>query len=182
MARAISTTRASFVCSIQAQLLSSPNNDGLEPNYLSCSANAHPNITDSCCSETFGGLVLSTQFWDTYTGLESTCQVLPKNTWSLHGLWPDFCNGSFTQYCDLKYALFPIALSIADFSQPTIRPLPLSKHHYRYSQRRSSSGLQRPQHLHFPRSLRKARPPSIHEQVLDQPRWTKRRLLGSRIQ
>jgi hypothetical protein len=75
----------------------------LETPYLSCSANAFPNITDSCCTETFGGLVLSTQFWDTYTGLESKGQLLPKNTWSLHGLWPDFCNGSFTQYCDLKF-------------------------------------------------------------------------------
>ena len=44
----------------------------------------------------------STQFWDTYTGLESSGQVLPKNSWTLHGLWPDFCNGSFTQYCDLS--------------------------------------------------------------------------------
>jgi hypothetical protein len=75
----------------------------LETPNLSCSAMAHPNVTDSCCTETFGGLVLSTQFWNTYTGFESQGQVLPKNTWTLHGLWPDFCNGSYTQYCDLKY-------------------------------------------------------------------------------
>jgi hypothetical protein len=31
--------------------------------------------------------VLSTQFWSTYTGLESQGQVLPKDTWSLHGLY-----------------------------------------------------------------------------------------------
>jgi hypothetical protein len=79
----------------------------LETPYLSCSKEAFPNKTDSCCTETFGGLVLSTQFWDTYTGLESQGQVLPKNTWTLHGLWPDFCNGSFTQYCDLKFVSFP---------------------------------------------------------------------------
>jgi ribonuclease T2 len=70
--------------------------------YLSCSANAQPNITDPCCVETYGGLVLSTQYWDTYTGLESQGQLMPRNTWTLHGQWPDFCNGSFTQYCDLK--------------------------------------------------------------------------------
>ncbi|KAH8700915.1 ribonuclease T2-like protein, partial [Talaromyces proteolyticus] len=57
---------------------------------------------DTCCSETFGGLFLSTQFWNTYTGLESEGQVLPANSWTLHGLWPDFCNGSYTQYCDLN--------------------------------------------------------------------------------
>jgi ribonuclease T2 len=60
-------------------------------------------MTDSCCTETYGGLVLATQFWSTYTGLESAGQVLPKDSWTLHGLWPDYCNGSYTQYCDLRY-------------------------------------------------------------------------------
>ncbi|KAI9934459.1 hypothetical protein ASPWEDRAFT_175188 [Aspergillus wentii DTO 134E9] len=68
----------------------------------SCSKNATLANVDTCCTETFGGLVMSTQFWDTYTGLESEGQVLPKNSWTLHGLWPDFCNGSYTQYCDLS--------------------------------------------------------------------------------
>lgn len=35
----------------------------LVPDYLSCSAMASPNRTDSCCVETFGGLVLATQVW-----------------------------------------------------------------------------------------------------------------------
>ncbi|ATZ49181.1 hypothetical protein BCIN_04g03620 [Botrytis cinerea B05.10] len=74
----------------------------LKTPYLSCSKNASPDLTDSCCTETFGGLILSTQFWDTYTGYESEGQLLPKNSWTLHGLWPDFCNGSYTQYCDLS--------------------------------------------------------------------------------
>jgi ribonuclease T2 len=68
---------------------------------LSCSKDAVPDKVDSCCSETFGGLVLSTQFWSTYTGLEDQGQLLPEDSWTLHGLWPDFCNGSYTQYCDL---------------------------------------------------------------------------------
>ncbi|KAI9744780.1 MAG: hypothetical protein M1818_001705 [Claussenomyces sp. TS43310] len=74
----------------------------LLPNYRSCSPKAQPNFTDSCCTETYGGLVLGTQFWDTYTGLESQGQKLPRDSWTLHGLWPDFCNGSYTQYCDLS--------------------------------------------------------------------------------
>lgn len=49
---------------------------------------------------------MSTQFWSTYTGLESVGQVLPKESWTLHGLWPDFCDGSYTQYCDLRYVRF----------------------------------------------------------------------------
>jgi hypothetical protein len=53
--------------------------------------------------------VLSTQFWDTYTGYESSGQLLPKDSWTLHGLWPDYCNGSYTQYCDLKW-VFPFTI------------------------------------------------------------------------
>ena len=60
---------------------------------LSCSADANPADVDTCCVETFGGLVLATQFWDTYTGLEAEGQLFPADTWTLHGLWPDFCNG-----------------------------------------------------------------------------------------
>ncbi|KAI0970090.1 ribonuclease T2 family protein [Xylaria arbuscula] len=76
----------------------------VEP-VLSCSAGAQPGLTDTCCTETFGGLVLQTQFWSTYTGLEKQGQLLPKDTWTIHGLWP----GSYTQYCDLKrqYDPFP---------------------------------------------------------------------------
>ncbi|PQE17930.1 ribonuclease t2 family protein [Rutstroemia sp. NJR-2017a WRK4] len=79
----------------------------LKTPHWSCSALAHPNVTDSCCTETYGGLVLSTQFWDTYTGYESSGQLLPKDSWTLHGLWPDYCNGSYTQYCDLNRQFDP---------------------------------------------------------------------------
>lgn len=78
-----------------------------EEPLLSCPPQS-PSDVDSCCVETFGGLLLTTQFWDTYTGLESEGQLLPENTWTLHGLWPDFCNGSFTQYCDLTRQYDPI--------------------------------------------------------------------------
>ncbi|KAF2850699.1 ribonuclease T2 [Plenodomus tracheiphilus IPT5] len=81
-------------CQLQKPLLSCPEQD--------------PSKVDSCCVETFGGLLLSTQFWSTYTGLESQGQVLPKDTWTLHGLWPDFCNGSYTQYCDLTRQYDPL--------------------------------------------------------------------------
>ncbi|KAI4607701.1 hypothetical protein J4E81_003068 [Alternaria sp. BMP 2799] len=81
-------------CQLQEPLLSCPSQD--------------PSKVDSCCVETFGGLVLSTQFWNTYTGRESEGQLLPTDTWTLHGLWPDFCNGSYTQYCDLSRQYDPI--------------------------------------------------------------------------
>ena len=79
----------------------------LDTPVLSCSAKASPLDVDSCCSETFGGLLLSTQYWDTYTGLESQGQLIPPKQWTLHGLWPDFCNGSYTQYCDLSRQFDP---------------------------------------------------------------------------
>ncbi|KAI0394691.1 ribonuclease T2 [Xylariaceae sp. FL0594] len=69
----------------------------VEP-VLSCSEKAQPGLVDTCCAETYGGLI----FWNTYTGLEHEGQLLPKDSWTIHGLWPDFCNGSYTQYCDLK--------------------------------------------------------------------------------
>jgi len=69
----------------------------IQPSFRSCSAYAYPNKTDSCCTETYGGLLLQTQFWDVWADKD-----LPANTWTLHGLWPDFCNGSYTQYCDLS--------------------------------------------------------------------------------
>ncbi|KAI8629507.1 ribonuclease T2 [Xylariaceae sp. FL1651] len=75
---------------------------------LSCSDGAQAGLIDSCCAETFGGLILQTQFWNTYTGLESEGQLLPRDSWTIHGLWPDFCNGSYTQYCDLSRQYDPI--------------------------------------------------------------------------
>lgn len=80
----------------------------LENPILSCSSGANPASVDTCCTETFGGLLLSTQFWSTWTGLEDKGQKLPRDVWTLHGLWPDFCNGSFTQYCDLKRQYDPV--------------------------------------------------------------------------
>lgn len=69
------------------------------PSLLSCASeerifsceNTAP-IKNTCCSPTPGGLVLATQFWSTYTGLEKKNQKLPKGSWTIHGLWPDNCD------------------------------------------------------------------------------------------
>ncbi|KAH0590994.1 hypothetical protein H2248_001106 [Termitomyces sp. 'cryptogamus'] len=98
------------------------------PSLLSCSSqvpvfsceNASL-IQNTCCSPTPGGLVLATQFWDTHTGLEEQGQKLPKGSWTIHGLWPDNCDGSFQQYCDFSRQYDP-APSPATLSDGTIIP------------------------------------------------------------
>lgn len=72
----------------------------LEPLTFSCENKTA--IKNTCCTPTPGGLVLQTQFWSTYTGLEHRGQKLPKDSWTIHGLWPDNCDGSFEQYCDFS--------------------------------------------------------------------------------
>ncbi|KAI9811250.1 MAG: ribonuclease T2-like [Pycnora praestabilis] len=51
-------------------------------------------IQNTCCFNSPGGQLLQTQFWDTdpATG--------PANHWTVHGLWPDHCDGTYDQYCD----------------------------------------------------------------------------------
>ncbi|KAH3665556.1 hypothetical protein OGAPHI_003743 [Ogataea philodendri] len=59
---------------------------------LSCS-NSTP-VADSCCFEFPGGVLLQTQFWD------YSPSVGPEDSFTLHGLWPDNCDGSYSQFCD----------------------------------------------------------------------------------
>ncbi|KAI6779192.1 uncharacterized protein J7T54_000338 [Emericellopsis cladophorae] len=58
---------------------------------LSCHANG--DYKDTCCFNSPGGQLLLTQFWDTdpSTG--------PADSWTIHGLWPDNCDGSYEQFC-----------------------------------------------------------------------------------
>ncbi|KAF8313979.1 ribonuclease T2 [Clavulina sp. PMI_390] len=57
-------------------------------------ASCHGSSTDTCCYETPGGLLTQVQFWDTnpVTG--------PVNSWTIHGLWPDHCDGTYSESCD----------------------------------------------------------------------------------
>ncbi|KAL4977026.1 ribonuclease T2-like protein [Aspergillus desertorum] len=58
---------------------------------LSCSSSS---VEPSCCFNSPGGAFLLTQFWDydPSTG--------PTDSWTIHGLWPDNCDGTYQQFCD----------------------------------------------------------------------------------
>ncbi|KAF5312892.1 hypothetical protein D9619_002613 [Psilocybe cf. subviscida] len=55
-------------------------------------------VSDLCCFESPGGLLVQPQFWDTapVTG--------PTDSWTIHGLWPDRCDGTYDQNCDTSRA------------------------------------------------------------------------------
>lgn len=50
-------------------------------------------VENSCCSVTRGGYVLQPQFWWIWTGLEDEGQLLPKGSWTIHGLLAYNCDG-----------------------------------------------------------------------------------------
>ncbi|KAE9378491.1 putative ribonuclease T2 [Stipitochalara longipes BDJ] len=57
---------------------------------LSCSGSS----TNTCCISSPGGLFQQVQFWDTNPATG------PNTSWTIHGLWPNNCNGTYSEYCD----------------------------------------------------------------------------------
>ncbi|KAJ7304899.1 ribonuclease, partial [Mycena albidolilacea] len=68
---------------------------------VSCSNTS--SVSDLCCFESPGGLLLQTQFWDT------SPSTGPNDSWTIHGLWPDNCDTTFTENCDPARAYTGIA-------------------------------------------------------------------------
>ncbi|KAJ5916318.1 hypothetical protein N7504_000333 [Penicillium tannophilum] len=72
------------------------------------SCQARYNGQDTCCFNYPGGQMLQTQFWDTDPA------VGPDDSWTIHGLWPDHCDGGFDQFCDSKRKYSNISLILVD--------------------------------------------------------------------
>ncbi|KAK1756935.1 ribonuclease T2 [Echria macrotheca] len=62
---------------------------------MSCHNNT-PITGDSCCFVHPGGRILLTQFWDQQVHAGGA-----EEDWTLHGLWPDLCDGTYDQFCHM---------------------------------------------------------------------------------
>ncbi|KAF2869143.1 ribonuclease M [Massariosphaeria phaeospora] len=51
-------------------------------------------VENLCCFNAPGGQLLQTQFWDAEPATG------PDDSWTVHGLWPDRCDGTYDANCD----------------------------------------------------------------------------------
>ncbi|AAS51382.1 ACR156Wp [Eremothecium gossypii ATCC 10895] len=56
-------------------------------------------IADTCCFEYPGGLILHSQFWNAPYRKRSYRDFGPDDSFTIHGLWNDRCDGSWDQFC-----------------------------------------------------------------------------------
>ncbi|KAK6504454.1 ribonuclease T2-like [Arthrobotrys conoides] len=63
-----------------------------DSSQLSCH-NTAP-VNNLCCFNSPGGQILLTQFWN------ARPDYGPKESWTIHGLWPDNCDGTWEEFCD----------------------------------------------------------------------------------
>jgi len=54
--------------------------------------------SNTCCFNTPGGLFQQVQFWDTNPSTG------PDDSWTIHGLWPNNCDGTYSESCDTSRA------------------------------------------------------------------------------
>ncbi|RKO88592.1 ribonuclease T2-like protein [Blyttiomyces helicus] len=94
--------RATLIAGFAAAASAVPSNPFLSPRALTCpvsEVSCSGGSTDSCCVPDNGILVLSVQ-WLTGYCASNSCNISPPNFWTIHGLWPDNCNGEQVGNCD----------------------------------------------------------------------------------
>jgi len=69
---------------------------------------------DTCCFIHPGGQLLQTQFWDV------SPSIGPDDSWTLHGLWPDLCDGSYPSYCTAAPRYYNISSILTEASQTSL--------------------------------------------------------------
>lgn len=71
-------------------------------------------VSDLCCFVAPGGSLLQVQLWDTdpVTG--------PADSWTIHGLWPDKCNGDYSENCDSSRAYTNITQILDSFGDSSL--------------------------------------------------------------
>ncbi|KAI3339865.1 ribonuclease Trv [Ustulina deusta] len=67
---------------------------------------------DSCCFIYPGGRLLLTQFWDEEIHVGGS-----EDDWTLHGLWPDLCDGSYDQFCGMTPRFSNITAVLEHYDQ-----------------------------------------------------------------
>lgn len=66
------------------------------PLHLPATCTNSTPIDNICCFESPGGILLLTQFWDYKPAVGG------PEEFTLHGLWPDNCDGTYEQSCDAQ--------------------------------------------------------------------------------
>ncbi|KAI5460089.1 ribonuclease T2-like protein [Mariannaea sp. PMI_226] len=78
------------------------------PNNLPLSCHNNTVVENTCCFIP-SGQILQTQFWDTKPAAG------PSSSWTIHGLWPDNCDGTYPQNCDSSRAYTNIGDIVSEF-------------------------------------------------------------------
>ncbi|KAJ8611623.1 hypothetical protein MRB53_037847 [Persea americana] len=68
-------------------------------------------VQDLCCFNAPGGALLQTQFWDANPASG------PSDSWTIHGFWPDFCDGTYSANCDDDRAYTNITQILQSFGE-----------------------------------------------------------------
>ena len=75
-----------------------------DASVLSCSGTS----TNTCCINSLGGLFQQVQFWDT------SPSIGPSDSWTIHGLWPNNCDGTYSESCDKSRDYTDITTLLSD--------------------------------------------------------------------